>query len=490
MGDVSSHKAERVAVKEVRFCMRNVRTRMPFRYGVATLTSVPILHVLVEAELADNTPAPGVAADILPPKWFDKDPAKSYEDNVDDLLFVARAAAQAYTDASTTPAPVFDLWREGYPATLAAGDARGLNHLTSSHGSTLMERALIDAVGRARGRTYHELLVDDENLLGIDLGAVLPALAGASAAEAAAGQPRTTIDVRHTVGLADPLRDGDIPEEDRLDDGLPQSLEAYLREQDLRWLKVKVNGDLEGDVERLTAIAAVIENAGHDVTVSLDGNEQYRELESFVQLLARIESELPGFYRRIRYIEQPLERSLALDAQQADGIRAVGARIPMLIDESDGDLDSFTRAVDLGYHGVSTKNCKGLFKAQANAALARRLTAQGKGSYFLTGEDLMNLPIVPVHQDLTHVAALGIDHVERNGHHYVRGIDHLSPTERRRLLLEHPDMYRPSGGSGRLHVDGGSVEIGSLQRPGLGTGANVDVAAMVPLDEWSFDSLA
>jgi hypothetical protein len=97
---------------------------------------------------------------------------------------------------------------------------------------------------------------------------------------------------------------------------------------------------------------------------------------------------------------------------------------------------------------------------------------------------------VPVHQDLTHVAALGIDHVERNGHHYVRGIDHLSPTERRRLLLEHPDMYRPSGGSGRLHVDGGSVEIGSLQRPGLGTGANVDVAAMVPLDEWSFDSLA
>jgi hypothetical protein len=35
----------RLSIKEVRFCMRNVRTRMPFKYGVATLTSVPILHL-------------------------------------------------------------------------------------------------------------------------------------------------------------------------------------------------------------------------------------------------------------------------------------------------------------------------------------------------------------------------------------------------------------------------------------------------------------
>ena len=40
--------AERLSVRDVSYYMRNVRTRMPFRYGVASLTSVPILHVLNE----------------------------------------------------------------------------------------------------------------------------------------------------------------------------------------------------------------------------------------------------------------------------------------------------------------------------------------------------------------------------------------------------------------------------------------------------------
>ena len=32
-----------VSLKDVRFYMRNVRTRMPFKYGVAVLTSVPMV---------------------------------------------------------------------------------------------------------------------------------------------------------------------------------------------------------------------------------------------------------------------------------------------------------------------------------------------------------------------------------------------------------------------------------------------------------------
>jgi len=484
--------AEALSVRDVSFFMRNVRTRMPFRYGAATLTSVPILHVLIEAEMADGTIAQGTAADILPPKWFDKDPEKSYQDNVEDLVFVARAAAQAYTDASATPRSVFNIWRQGYDATLAAGDGRSLNHLTSSHGSTLMERALIDAVGRARGRTYHDMLVATDNPLGIDLGSILPALEGVVPAQSLPTTPRTSVAIRHTVGLADPIRDAEVAEAELLQDGLPQSLQAYLREQGLRWLKLKVNGDLESDLQRLHAIAAIVaEVAGSsEVLVSLDGNEQYAELDSFVELLSKLESELPHFYASIRYIEQPLERSIALDPTHSSGIAAVGRRKPMLIDESDGDLEAFSQAVELGYRGVSTKNCKGLFKAIANQALAQRRTASGEGVFFLTGEDLMNLPIVPVHQDLTHVAALGIDHVERNGHHYVRGIDHLSMGERQRLLADHGDMYQADGDSGFLRVTLGQVNIQSLQCPGLGSGDNVDTAAMTPLEDWNFGSLA
>ena len=129
--------AVKIKVGETRFYMRNVRTRMPFKYGVATLTSVPILHLVTSLEV-EGKRVEGFAADILPPKWFDKDPAKNYEENVADLLFAADAAANAYADAGNRARDFFAIWQQGYAATLSAGEGRRLNHLTAAHGSTLM----------------------------------------------------------------------------------------------------------------------------------------------------------------------------------------------------------------------------------------------------------------------------------------------------------------------------------------------------------------
>ena len=471
-----------VSLKDVRFYMRNVRTRMPFKYGVAVLTSVPILHVVARCELIDGTVVEGVAADILPPKWFDKDPAKDYADNVDDLLFAARAAADAYLQAAQSPRSFFAIWQEGYAQTLKAGDGRGLNHLTAAHGSTLMERALIDAVGVGVGASYFQSLKD--NLLGLDLAAFHPELAGVAPGDVLGAAPLIRLHVRHTVGLVDPITAADVPADERLDDGLPQTLEEYAR-QGIAYYKVKASGDLEADLARLQAIAALLDGVGTDYRITLDGNEQYGDMETFSELLARVEDELPRIYASMLYIEQPLERSVALDPAQEAGIRAVGARRPMLIDESDEDLDTYRRALDLGYQGVSSKACKGLVKALANLALARR----GEGR-FLSGEDLMNLSVVPLHQDLAHVAALGIGHVERNGHHYVRGLAHLADKEREGCLAAHGDMYAERDGLVALDVRDGAIEVGSLQVPGLGVGVGVEVEGMVALEDWDFASLA
>ncbi len=474
--------AARITVDEVRFYMRNVRTRMPFKYGVASLTSVPILHAIVEGTVEGRS-ARGVAADILPPKWFDKDPEKGYEDNVNDLLFSARAAARAYSEASRSPRDFFSIWREGYAATLSAGDERGLNHLTAAHGSTLMERALIDACGRALGLSYFELVRD--NGLALDLGSIHAELAGFAPRAALAAAPLKAIAVRHTVGLADPIYCGDSAV--GLDDGLPQALEEYIARQQIALFKIKVNGDLPADRDRLNAIAALLDARAGDYGVTLDGNEQYGDMDDFSALLDYVEEQLPAFWSRILYIEQPLERSVALDPALKRGIGAAAARKPMLVDESDGDLDTFVRAMELGYCGVSSKACKGLVKAIANAALA---ASRDPSRYFLTGEDLMNLPVVPLHQDLAHLAALGIGHAERNGHHYVRGLAHLSESERADCLRVHGDMYAEDGGLAALSISGGHIAIGSLQCPGLGVGAQVDSAAMLPLDDWSFTTLA
>jgi hypothetical protein len=485
----------KIAIKQIRFFMRNVRTRMPFKYGVATLTSVPILHLRLDGELENGAAASGWAADILPPKWFDKDPKKEYENNVADLIAAAQAAAIAFAGAARAPQSVFDTWFDGYHETLAFGDDHGLNHLTAGHGSSLLERALIDAVGAACEQTYAQLLAT--NALGIDLGRIHPELRGVEPSQVLPAHPLKRIWVRHCVGLADPIRRVDIPAGDVLADGLPQALEDYVEDQGLAYFKVKVSGDLAADLERLRDVASLLaEHRGH-YWVSLDGNEQYVEMESFQQLLAKLEAsendDLARFYERIIYLEQPLERSVALNPELEKGIREISARKAMLIDESDGDLDSFKRAVALGYSGVSSKNCKGLIKALANQGLARHYSAQGDAGtrpYFLSGEDLMNLPVVPLHQDLTHAAALGIAHVERNGHHYVRGLDHLSAGEREACSRHHATLYRAlDSATLALDVRGGQVDVSSLQRPGLGSGFDVDDDSMTPLENWRFASL-
>ena len=481
--------AEAISLKETRFYMRNVRTRMPFKYGAATLVSVPILHVEVIAELGDSTPARGWSADILPPKWFDKDPEKDYRDNVDDLIEMARAAARVYQETSARPRSLFGVWRDAYEAILDEGQTAGLNKLTSGHGSSLLERALVDAIGTARGMTYHELLRRDA--LGINLSDLHEELNGMEVFDAIAQKPIESVSIRHTVGLIDPIRNEEIEAIERLEDGLPQSLEDYIKREGIRYLKIKVKGDVDDDLERLRHIAYLCDRNTGEFSISLDGNEQYSDLEILLELLDRMreDSNLRSLYDSIIYIEQPFERSLALDPVLEGQIRSVAKLKPIVIDESDDDHCSFKRATSVGYTGVSAKNCKGLIKALANKALATKFTAETGVSFFMTAEDLMNLPVVPLQQDLTQIAALGLDHAERNGHHYVHGLDHLSQSERNECKLRHSSLYRTDGDLTRLDIRNGKLDLSSLQVAGLGLGVKIDSASMVLLEEWQFDSL-
>src|SRR5205085_399301 len=66
----------------------------------------------------------------------------------------------------------------------------------------------------------------------------------------------------------------------------------------------------------------------------------------------------------IAFIEQPIKRQNALTAD----VSALSKEKPVIIDESDDTLDAFPRARALGYRGVSSKTCKGIYKSIINAA--------------------------------------------------------------------------------------------------------------------------
>jgi hypothetical protein len=214
--------------------------------------------------------------------------------------------------------------------------------------------------------------------------------------------------------------------------------------------------------------------------VTLDGNEQYESVEGIAALWTAIET-TPALARLAAstlFIEQPITRATALELD----VGPLSARRPVIIDESDEDLDAFPRARSCGYRGVSSKSCKGFYKSLINAARCARWNAEaGAPRYFMSAEDLTTQAGLGVQQDLALVALLGLEHVERNGHHYVNGMAALPAAEQAAFLRAHPDLYTESAGAVRLSIAGGRLAIGSLGCPGWAAAAEPDWSAMRPM---------
>ena len=467
--------ALQVRIGAIELYERPVRLRLPFRFGVVTLTECPQAFVRARIETADGRSQWGAAAELMAPKWFDKNLQLTNEDNFGQLRSVLRLAREAYlSDAS--PASAFGHFARHHDAHQAACAARGFNPLLASYGPALLDRAVLDAVCRLAGVSFYEAV--RSNIAGI--GAGRREFDGLDIDRFLAGlSPHADIEARHTVGLVDAITAQDP--HDRVNDGLPETLEEVVATYGHRWFKLKVGGNVAADIARLSAIAAVLDRSAQPYSVSLDGNEQYTSAAGVAELVAAIRSApaLQRLWSSIAFIEQPIARKLALeeDLRGAD----FGGK-PVIIDESDGELDSFVQARDKGYGGVSSKTCKGFYKSLLNAARCARWNRElGRGAFFMSAEDLTTQASLSVQQDLALVNLLGIRHVERNGHHYVDGLAAVPPAEQQRFLRAHPDLYELSHGAVRLRLREGRLAIGSLAAPGFASAAMPDFAAMSPL---------
>jgi hypothetical protein len=451
-----------------------MQARMPFRYGTASLTEVPHLFVRVELEDGGRV-ATGVAADGLPPKWFTKDPGQSFEDEVADQLEVIGAACEVARSIAAAPT-VFDLWHQVYLGQMAWAATRALPPLLWNFGVSLVERAVLDAYCRLSGMTIANAV--RRNTLGIRLGDLYPDLANLSSANLLPPAPRRTVHVRHTVGLADPLTEEEIQADERLDDGLPQSLEACIRTYGLTHFKIKVGGNASESLARLRRVAAVIGAcAPPSFAFTLDGNEQYLDLNSFRGFwgAATGDRALAGFMTHLLFVEQPFHRDVALSAEIRHGLSDWVDRPLLIIDESGGTIESVVEAIEGGYAGASHKNCKGVFKGIAGACLLehrRRMTGR---HYVLSGEDLASVGPVAMLQDLAVAATLGLEHVERNGHHYFAGLSMFPKGVQRQVLAAHGDLYRRhTDGYPTLAIRDGQIAASSIVDAPFGVGFPFD----------------
>jgi hypothetical protein len=348
--------------------------------------------------------------------------------------------------------------------------------LVASFGQALVDRAILDGLLRDLGLDVFAGV--KANVMGLD-AAVTPDLAGFDLATFLAGlEPAASIAARHTVGLVDPIEAADQAPGSRVGDGLPETLREVVEAYGVTHFKLKVGGDLEADIDRLCRIAAVTDTVRNAVA-TLDGNEQYGDAEAVLALWRRIEAEprLAKLRQSVLFIEQPIGRAKALERDIAD----LAALKPVEIDESDGTIDAFLEARALGYTGVSSKSCKGFYKALLNRARCAKWNAETSAErYFMSAEDLTTQAGLAVQQDLALATLIGCDHVERNGHHYVKGMAAAPAHEQRAFLHAHPDLYHDHRGTAALTIAGGRIALGSLRTPGLASAALPDPADLTP----------
>lgn len=443
----------------------DVPMRMPFRYGIATMTSA--VHAVVQLTLDDSgNQSTGASGENLPPKWFTKDPGTT---DSQDLSAMRDSVTQAVENARGLQGEsVFDMWsRLQKRMREQAGDTPGL---LVGLGVSLVERALIDAFLRAQNLPLHAALRDD--VLGFDVASIHPELSGLFPADLLPKVPADRIAVRHTVGMGD-----QVSGPSSRPAGLPVSLEEVIRETGVKFLKLKTQGDLSQDIPRLQEIFEVIA-ARPGVSFTIDGNESMHSPDHLDSWLTGL-LDHPVIGARVTEgliaVEQPVHRSVALRPDMAPVLHQLTGRVPIIIDESDDWPETVRIAMDLGYSGGTYKGCKGVFRGIANAMLVAVRGANRPT--LLTAEDLTTLPPFALNQDLAVACAIGLGHIERNGHHYFGRVAPVGNDVDDLLAKMHPDAFtQDAAGTTRLRIDDGYIATGSLNRAPFGLLPELDLS--------------
>jgi L-alanine-DL-glutamate epimerase-like enolase superfamily enzyme len=310
--------------------------------------------------------------------------------------------------------------------------------------ASAFDAAIHDAYGKAAGLNCYQTYGPDH--LPHDLGRYLDTrFAGEHLGDYVSRKPSQSLALYHLAGALDPLTNTDL--RTRLNDGLPETLEEWIRAERPDHIKIKLDGrNLAWDVERVLAIDRVANLIEGDVNwrYSLDFNERCENVEYVLECFGQLRERDPGAFDRIEYVEQPTNRDLF--APGTPDMRAAAQMKPVVIDESLVDYRSLLRARELGYTGVALKACKGQSNALLMAAAAQKF------GMFLCVQDL-TCPGASLAQSVGLAAHVpGITAVESNGRQYV-------PAANQHWKSRFPGLFQ---------IRDGRFYTGELGGPGLG----------------------
>ena len=447
-------KASDIRILDVSTSTQRITYRQPMKFGGRVVEDVLLLDVEMDVQTRAGLRGHGHGSMPLGNVWAWPSQQLSTEQTRAAMLElgqrVARQAA-SFPDAAhpleitSVVADSYEPLAEQVRQELQLSEA--IPKLAQLVAASPWEAAVFDAQGKALQRNSYDLLGPDH--LDRDLASWLgPEFAGEYLDRYTCRPPQPRLPLYHLVGALDPLTAADQAQ--RVDDGLPETLDEWILAEGLTHLKIKLSGDdLPWDVQRVVDVERVAAETqalrgGRHWVYSLDFNEKCDSVRYVLEFLEHVQQRAPAAFQRIQYIEQPTSRDLRAHPEQR---MHDAARIkPVVIDEALVDLDSLLLCREMGYSGVALKACKGQREALLMGAVAQ------KYDMFLCVQDLTCPGASFLHSASLAARIPTVAAIEGNARQYC-------PAGNAGWQQQYPTMFQ---------ISDGTVGTAALDGPGLG----------------------
>jgi len=429
------------------------KSRTPLKFGGAVMDISLYCHVRVTVENRSGTRADGWGAIFLADVWAWPQIGAGHA-TAEKLMreFVVQWCRHVEnTDEYAHPVDFFwrlepDLMPLVRRVVRESGLGEAMPRMAALVSASPVDAALHDAFGNAAGIDVYQGYGPEH--MDHDLSSWLgPTFAGHYFVDYLKPLDRW-VDAFHLVGGLDKLTVSEISPDDP-DDGLPVSLDQWIRQEGLHCLKIKLRGnDLLWDLERMLSVVAVArqeqQKLGLDeLWLTADTNEMCESPQYMIELLNKFRERDARAFDSLLYVEQPCERDLR---RRMLDVRELAAIKPVIVDEALGSLEDLDLALELGYSGAALKSCK---CQSEQLVVAAKLTEMGLPFAI---QDLTN-PGIALLQSVGLAGRLNtIRGVESNSRQFYPA---TSDPERR----VHPGVYR---------LRNGRIDTSTLRGPGLG----------------------
>lgn len=442
-----------IRLRDVAYSTTEINYRVPIKFGGRVVVDVRLLDVTVHVETRDGRLGAGTGSMPMGNAWAWPTSQVSSQHTLAAMVALGNKlvlSAGTCTEVGH-PLEITHALSADYDA-LAQEVVRDMRlvepmpRLAQLVAASPLEAAIHDAYGKVLGRNSYSVLGSE--FVNCDLSAWLTdEFAGEFLDRYTLREPKARIPLYHLVGALDPLTNADIPQ--RVNDGLPETLDEWILADGLTHLKIKLSGDdLVWDVERVVCVDRVATEAQTrrgctQWQYSLDFNEKCANVQYVLDFLGRVRERSPAALDRVQYIEQPTHRDLR--ANPENKMHAAARIKPVVIDESLVDLESLQLARELGYSGVALKACKGHTEALLMGAAAQ------KYGLFLCVQDLTCVGASFLHSASLAARIPTVAAIEGNGRQYC-------PAGNVGWSARYPGMF---------HITDGTVETGLLVGAGL-----------------------